>query len=319
MVSLRRSRAAGSSFAIATVTRSPHRFDRWLAYHQRLGAARLFVCVEETPSALAHCTALGALVRLRHARAAANPYETIIQRQEAHVDWALAECARLGIAWLVHCDDDELLFLGARFESVAAACPREASCIVISNVEAVPSTESSDFTTISTFCFDDDGFLAYVNGKSAGRVGHCRAFGCHRFSGVEWEAPRELICILHFESCPYSRWHDKFRHYARLTRPTRHTNMPFRFYVDSIAAHREAQAAREAGALEDSIDARLRAFWRKRKQRHYLAYSRSFVTIHHYALDEADAHDSRKRRRCTYYPSRPALLPAPSCVENNPF
>ena len=40
----------------------------------------------------------------------------------------------------------------------------------------------------------------------------------HRLgTGVEWEAPLEAACVLHFESCPYTRWEQKFTHYAATT------------------------------------------------------------------------------------------------------
>eukprot|EP00966_Prymnesium_polylepis_P226747 5246083-Prymnesium_polylepis.1 len=105
------------------------------------------------------------------------------------------------------------------------------------------------------------------------------------------------MAILHFESCPYGRWHDKFAHYARLTKPTRHTNMPFAFYVDSIAAHREADFALSTGGSQAEADARLRAFWRERKRRHYLAFAESFYTIEHLALDASHAARRPKRAR----------------------
>jgi hypothetical protein len=257
-------------FAVATVTRKPHKFDKWIAYYKSLGAARLFICVEETPEAVAICEQWPDFVSIRHSNAQVNPYETIIDRQEVHVNWSLGECERLGIEWLVHCDDDELLFLGAPFAEIAAQCPEDVSCIMIENIEGVPRDESSDFTSINTFCTDDDGFLAYVNGKSAGRVGHCSAHGCHRFTGAEWTPAKEDMCILHFESCPYTRWHDKFGHYARKTKPTRHTNVPFEFYVDSITAFREAEMSTDGA---DEVAARLRAFWHRRKRRHYSRFA----------------------------------------------
>ena len=178
---------------------------------------------------------------------------------------------------------------------------------------------SSNFFGGAQFCTDDDGYLAYVNGKSAGRVGHCRAHGCHRFTGIEWEPDKEDICILHFESCPYTRWHDKFRHYARMTKPTRHTNMPFEFYVDSISAHREAEHALSTGATAEETDARLRAFWRKRKRRHYSAFAESFYTIRHLGLDAAAVAGRPKRLRSAAAAATsaslcsrpPVLLPAP--------
>merc|ERR1719476_154826 len=114
--------------------------------------------------------------------------------------------------------------------------------------------------------------LAYVNGKSAGRVGHVAAHGCHRFTGEEWDVPLELACILHFESCPYSRWRDKFLHYSTLQRLFH--DIPFPFYVDSIKfckAHR-------------GDETKLRAFWRRRKQWYYGSHADDIQMIDHLGL-----------------------------------
>ena len=116
--------------------------------------------------------------------------------------------------------------------------------------------------------------------------------------GVEFELPLEAACVLHFESCPYARWEEKFTHYARTT--TRLSKIPFLFYVDSIKCCRQhAQVSSEAGPprLDHSRPAdeqpraaqdtsQLRSFWRKRKQRHYLREADQVLVIGHLALPQ---------------------------------
>ena len=50
--------------------------------------------------------------------------------------------------------------------------------------------------------------------------------------------------MLHFESCPYTRWEEKFTHYAATTTSNKNLKaIPFDFYVDSIKCCRQhAQA-----------------------------------------------------------------------------
>ena len=103
--------------------------------------------------------------------------------------------------------------------------PRAVSCLVLDNVEGVPHKLSADFTTISRFVSHDGDretgetefespMLAYINGKSAGRVGHCKPWGAHRFvprdkawsESSEWRVPLQDACVLHFESCPFVKW-----------------------------------------------------------------------------------------------------------------
>lgn len=302
---VKRPTTAAPSFAIATVTRNPHRFGAWLDYYRRLGAAHVFLAVEQSPDVVAYCEAHAAgFVTLSVASEQSNPYFTLIDRQEAHVNAALAGCAVHGVDWLFHVDDDELLHFCEPWEEVARRVPRDADCLVLTNVEAVPDHAGSDFTTISRFFLDDDLFLCYVNGKAGGRVGSTAASGSHRFTGVEWLVPLESAMLMHFESCPYGRWRDKFMHYASLQRKM--SDIPFRFYVDSILAcrrvvaerrERERRNERSAAGLRSSRrtgvarkmrlgsgEAALRGFWRRRKLLHYTAHPGAIVTVRHLAL-----------------------------------
>jgi len=255
--------AQKETFAVVTMTRRPYRFDAWLNYYRALGTAHIFIAVEDSPDVetLVAEAPWRDMVTVTHSKPELNPYETVITRQERVMDWALAECEACGIPWLFHLDDDELLHFGQPWEDIVAQVPSHATCIVVRNIEGVPDNEQSDFTTITRFAVGNETgwpLLAYINGKSAGRVSACSQAGPHRFTGVEWEVPLDAACVLHFESCPYERWEQKFTHYARTT--TRLSKIPFHFYVDSIKCCR--QHAQEP--------AQLRSFWRKRKRKHYL-------------------------------------------------
>ena len=191
--------------------------------------------------------------------------------------------------------------------------PADATCVVVQNVEGVPDSEAADFSSITRFAVgDDEGWplLAYINGKSAGRVGACAQHGPHRFTGVEWQAPLEAACVLHFESCPYSRWAAKFTHYAATT--SRPSKIPFQFYVDSIECCRKHVAVRVRALAPAGPPAagptgapcvaqepsRLRSFWRKRKMRHYLREAETVLTISHLGLaPEVRERLTRQRRR----------------------
>jgi len=274
-------------FAVVTMTRMPYRFEEWLNYYRALGTDHLFIAVEESPeveSLLAEAPWCD-MVTTSRSKPEQNPYETVITRQERVMAWALRECESRGIPWLFHLDDDELLHFGQPWEETVAQVPLEATCLVVRNVEGVPDNDHSDFTTISRFAVGNETgwpMLAYINGKAAGRVGACSEMGPHRFTGVEWEAPLKAACVLHFESCPYTRWEEKFTHYAATTTSNKNLKaIPFDFYVDSIKCCRQH-------AQDPS---RLRSFWRKRKQRHYLREADSLLVVGHIALSQ----ESRER------------------------
>lgn len=129
--------------------------------------------------------------------------------------------------------------------------------------------------------------------------------------------------MLHFESCPYTRWEEKFTHYAATTTSNKNLKaIPFDFYVDSIKCCRQhAQAPPPAPAPTRRVrvaccrcvlrilrppapavyplptsravqdPSRLRSFWRKRKQRHYLREADSLLVVGHIALSQ----ESRER------------------------
>ena len=178
------------------------------------------------------------------------------------------------VCLFIHLPTRELLHLGAPWPNIVAQIPERVDCLVVRNVEAVPDHENSDLTTIHRFAVEEEAFLSYVNGKSAGRVGRARQCGPHRFTGEEHALPLELGAVLHFESCPYSRWRDKFAHYAAAQR--RLSGIPFPFYIDSI------RCLREHGASES----RLRSFWRRRKAWSCDDYPGTVRVIEHGALVE---------------------------------
>ena len=285
-------------WALVMMTRQPYRFEEWLNYYRKLGVEHMFIAVEDSPDVdalLAQAPWCDMVTTHLAPPPESNPYETVITRQERVMEWALAECEGLGIPWLFHLDDDELLHFGESWESIVSQVPPDATCLVVSNVEGVPDDERSDFTTITRFAIGDENgwpMLAYANGKSAGRVGACSPHGPHRFTGLEWELPLDSACVLHFESCPYSRWEAKFTHYARTT--SRLSKIPFDFYKDSIRCCRE----------HSQEPSKLRSFWRRRKMKHYRREAEMVVTLDHVGLSRERRERLQRQRQRQERPGR---------------
>jgi hypothetical protein len=157
-------------------------------------------------------------------------------RQAAHVRAAI-ECARaLGCTHLLHIDDDELLYLpggrgaldAALVGATGADAPLEFHALT---VEALaPSVACvNPFAECCAFrhCvadFTSYGAGARSHGKSLAvlathMLGPC---GPHHFCGPGgYDASRThalppgIGTILHYESCTFARWRDKFTDYAR--------------------------------------------------------------------------------------------------------
>lgn len=173
---------------LALMTRRPLHFERWLRYHMGLGVSHFFVHVEDTPELLPFLQAepYASCVTLSHKGDNASfkdNYWTLQDRQRAHVNASLARCREMGIEWLFHVDDDELIWLDKPLREVVAAAPRGVTNITFSNLEAIPtSIERADyFERIRRFT--KKRMLAYVNGKPLGRaLPGVKLDGPHRFS-----------------------------------------------------------------------------------------------------------------------------------------
>ena len=80
------SSADAPTFAICTITKDPHRFERWLDYYRDLGASHVFLRVEKTPEvdALVAQEKFAAFVTVTQAPQQANPYDSLMKRQALH-------------------------------------------------------------------------------------------------------------------------------------------------------------------------------------------------------------------------------------------
>lgn len=250
---------AGLRVAITLMTRKPHRFEWWLRYHLSLGICHVFVHVEDTPELLPLLTSaeFAPFVTVTHVSEhteTSNPkngnYYTLMERQEAQVLRSLDECPRHGIDWLFHIDDDELLHLEVPFAQLVEEAGPSVTCIVLQNVEAIPQKLAVDciFAELDLFCLDIHSLLAYANGKSAGRCGFCTWLGPHRYTGRSVIVDADRAALLHFESCTYEMWRNKFSKHRHMEARRRVDidKIPFAFYRESIRLFQACRAARWA-------------------------------------------------------------------------
>jgi len=254
------------------MTRKPHRFDWWLRYHRNLGIYHVFVHVEDTPDLipLLESPEFSDFVTVTtgndnsldtHNPNSKDNYYTLMQRQEIQVRRSVKSSRLMGIAWLFHVDDDELLYFKEPFSRIANEMPHDVSCIVLINVEAAPKALYSDCVFEDIDVFSKDLMLAYRNGKSAGRVAVADWHGPHRFTGSYHVVPVERGCVLHFESCTYEGWRNKFIKHREMGEQKK-LDIPFPFYRDSITLFQEDH---DGG----SDELRWKNFYTKRKIEHF--------------------------------------------------
>ena len=194
----------------------------------------------------------------------ANNYHTLMERQESQVRSSMQKARAMGIDWLFHIDDDELLHLDVPFAELVRGLDPTVTCLVLVNIEAVPSGELSPhcvFTSTDTFTLHR--MQAYRNGKAAGNLRAKTGWkGPHRFAGTDHVVPLAQACLLHFESASYDMWKSKFLRHSKGTGATQRNEIPFELYRDSI----ELFQRDPTGGVDE---ARWKAFFLERKVGHF--------------------------------------------------
>lgn len=229
--------------AIAVQMRKPIDLPLWLDLHRKLGIKMFFIRIEDTPSWESFLKTQPDVIYEFGKSDHGNNYETVVDRQVEWVNTSLAKAHDMGIEWVINIDADELLHgtLDVLFELDA-----NYMCIKLENMEAI-------YDGNETHCFDAKQFLkcganapcrAYVNGKGGGRAKkHVQSVGAHdfAFNGVIegdhlYKIPREKLCVLHFDSCSFGSWAEKFVHLAK----GQQDNIPFDYYKSSISSIKQA-------------------------------------------------------------------------------
>lgn len=262
--------AHSARVAIVMLSRHPPDLSRWLRYHiNYMGVEHIFIQVEGTPEFNSTWNALPSTLQRHitvwlgtevHQGVDTRPtddYESLQARQMLAMKRAKLEAADMGIEWLIHIDDDELLFapLHRPVGEILASMPAGFDQAYIPNVEAVYSSADVQrcFSETTLVNVNPVTFASYANGKAALRVANIDAIpaGPHMWR-TSWgndlssihlikEPFGSPLLVIHFESCPFTRWEDKFWELGN-TSPQKVRAIPFRFYKDSILRMQHCRA-----------------------------------------------------------------------------
>mmetsp|Transcript_7722 Transcript_7722/g.18545 ORF Transcript_7722/g.18545 Transcript_7722/m.18545 type:complete len:410 (+) Transcript_7722:33-1262(+) len=259
--------------AIVMLSRHPPDLKTWIRYHlHHAGVEHIFIKAEDSPQVAELVRQLPAAdqekVSVWESSAASllgvdsrppDDYTTLQARQTAVMARAKSACEEKGIDWLIHIDDDELLYTPQHrtIGDLLAAVPSAFLQAYLPNVEAVynsPEVEScfeqTDKVNLNRYTFQ-----SYANGKSAVRVAakEVHPAGPHLWRDslnqdlqsvhLDQEPFGAPIMVVHYESCPFSRWQDKFWELGN-TSPESISRIPFPFYRKSIS---QMQTCRSVG------------------------------------------------------------------------
>lgn len=233
---------------LACMMKAPKDIDYWLNYHIKKGVDYFYIRLEDTPE-LHEYFAKYPNVKLeigssRDPIKTPKTYDTQVERQREYLTRAIEWSIDKGIDWLIHIDSDELVdcegnIKGAIKEEVRKN--RNIGTIIMDNYEA----QYDKINKANDFCFvskkfikcSEGGCASYANGKSIGKVSrHLHELGVHRFgtSNNSKEIISSLLRVLHFESCDFKQYVNKFLRLAS----TESMEYPFKFYNDSLSVAR---------------------------------------------------------------------------------
>jgi len=258
------------------LTRHAPDLKTWIDYHlYYMEVTHIFIDVEDTPDfdrvwrSLStadqdRITVWKSSVSLLDPRPL-NNYEMLQQRQMSSMKRAQAASREMNINWLVHIDDDELLYSHQhrKIGEILASVPVEFDQVIFPNFEAAfRSLDTKDcFKEAREMIVERRSFVGYTNGKSALRITQKDAAPdfAHGWNqtwpiSIWYLVGLSPLSLLHFESCSYDRWQEKFWWLGN-TSPKEVDKIPFKYYRESISRMSKCNTRREAGeTFEDPDD-----------------------------------------------------------------
>lgn len=239
--------------AIVAMMKQPTNLEKWLDYHiNKLKFDHIYLRIEDTPELKrleSKCSQYNKNLTIIYESNVdtKNNYWTIQTRQINIINETINKVnikkKELGIqdAFLLHIDDDELLYINPKFEDVKHMFYSNKDIIKNNKINNVHFYNfEAVFPKNQTHCFNTDQFIdcslggckSYANGKSAGVITeNSKSNGPHYFKGKSINVPKEDALVLHFDSCVFEKWYKKF---SNLSNTKNEKDIPFGFYKDSI-------------------------------------------------------------------------------------
>lgn len=229
-----------SKVAIACLMRKPIDLPMWFKHHKQLGVSHFFIRLEDSPGWDEYLSLRDDVTfEIGSSDKNGNNYETLIYRQVNFVNNAIKSSHKMGIQWIFHIDADELLHGSLQFLDSLDSIYK---CIRLENAEAVfRENEESCFSAVKFLkCSKKAPCRSYINGKGGARIEEGVSIaGPHHFAyknEIEgpniYETPFKQLHVLHFDSCSFGAWAEKFKHLSN----NKKNNMPFPYYYESMQA-----------------------------------------------------------------------------------
>jgi hypothetical protein len=223
-----------SRVAIATMVTTQPDFQHWITYHLGL-VDRIYLKIENAQEIVELASRYPEKIYYEVTddgnQTKLNNYFTQMDRQKEFVDRMIKKAKSEGIDYMFHIDADELISSSSDLRSHLTSVPQDTACIHFKNFEAVFKNNTHCFQAVKFMDCQREACTSYANGKSCAVIKNDPTFnGPHYFSGKVYEMDDNKIKILHFDSCTYDAWKQKF---SRMTK-TKPGDIPLTFYKNSI-------------------------------------------------------------------------------------
>jgi len=223
--------------AIVSMMYNPKNIETWIDKHRKLGISHFYIRLEDTPSIIEYLQSQPDVTLELGKSSDSNQFFSLMERQIKMVDTFLPQIKE---NYIIHIDSDEILE-GSLDEILYL--PDEISTFWMQNHEAVyksiPTKNDNCFQAIEYRNCEDTkaGCASYINGKGGSRVYERTGLdgGPHRFrSNGGKEVKLNNLKVLHYESCDFDQYIDKYSKYQKNSDLTK---IPFQYYRDSITSH----------------------------------------------------------------------------------
>lgn len=228
---------------VVSLIRKPVDISIWLNKLRKIGVMHFFLRIEDTDELKEFLKVQNDVTFVMEKSSKGNNYESLQKRQVNFVNKTMRTAILYGFDWVFHIDSDELLGGSLKFLETLDA---KYMCLKLNNVEAIyEENQETCFSSTQFIKCNMNGATcrSYINGKGGGRLTNgVKLAGPHDFSYNEiidgkatYNVPFEDLHILHFDSCTFGAWIDKFHHLGKDSKIT-----PFAYYNDSINEVKQA-------------------------------------------------------------------------------
>jgi hypothetical protein len=160
------------------------------------------------------------------------------------LEYCIDKCRDLDIQFLLHIDDDELLYVSEEYNNSLKHLILKKKWLHsrytdlhFKNVEAVYDDNVDNAACFTTNSFIDcylDHCRSYANGKSMGKIhSSLKPWGPHHFTAPTLKISMADAVVLHFDSCNFNRWQQKFINLSNISKKELQ-RIPFSYYKQSI-------------------------------------------------------------------------------------